>query len=372
MIYENLTFSPGDYLIREGEVGKGFYILDSGELEVIRDGKVINEIDMSGGIFGEMSDILGVKRDASIRAKSNTKVKYFEVSLGDFVVQNPKLAVKIIRNLGRRLSRMNSLVIEGNTRNDFLKSISAGNHQNTESSIRLLVVDDKPMIISQVSDLVSPLGWHVDGVAETDAAYFLAESEDFSAFLISCTLPENGAIELRRKLKTNPRSSKTPVVGLMVQGDDYSMRKATDAGFSDFLTKPFDRDKVISRLYEIIDLDPSDQYFDSLGNILLFKVPKELSPYIFDQIKGSYNNRIKDTINDGVGNVVVDLSDVDDVGEDVVDLVGEFAELIEEMGSPFKLAFVVTGEDSEMWKNLDGCEEAEIFESLEDAKSQMT
>ena len=46
MIYENLTFNPGEYLIREGEVGKGFYILDSGELEVIRDGKVINEIDM--------------------------------------------------------------------------------------------------------------------------------------------------------------------------------------------------------------------------------------------------------------------------------------------------------------------------------------
>jgi hypothetical protein len=25
-----------------------------------------------------------------------------------------------------------------------------------------------------------------------------------------------------------------------------------------------------------------------------------------------------------------------------------------------------------MWKNLDGCEEAEIFESIEDAKNQMT
>jgi hypothetical protein len=53
-------------------------------------------------------------------------------------------------------------------------------------------------------------------------------------------------------------------------------------------------------------------------------------------------------------------------------LVGEFAELIEEMGSPFRLGFVFQGEDAEMWKNLDGCEEAEIFESIEDAKNQMT
>ena len=141
MIYQNLTFEPGQYVINEGEVGKGFYILDSGSLEVVREGKVINEIDMAGGIFGEMSDLLGIKRDASIRAKSLVKVKYFEVSLGDFVVQNPKLAVKIIRNLGRRLCRMNSLVIEGNTRNDFLKSISSTEQINSNSAIRILVVN---------------------------------------------------------------------------------------------------------------------------------------------------------------------------------------------------------------------------------------
>ena len=68
----------------------------------------------------------------------------------------------------------------------------------------------------------------------------------------------------------------------------------------------------------------------------------------------------------------MDLSDVDDVGEDVVELVGEFAELIEEMGSPFKLGFVIPGEDSEMWRNLDGCEEAEIFETIESAISKLS
>ncbi len=67
---------------------------------------------------------------------------------------------------------------------------------------------------------------------------------------------------------------------------------------------------------------------------------------------------INGTINDGIENIVIDLSKLDEAGEDSVELVGEFAELIEEIGSPFKLAFVVQGEDAEMWKNLDGCEEA--------------
>ena len=70
--------------------------------------------------------------------------------------------------------------------------------------------------------------------------------------------------------------------------------------------------------------------------------------------------------------MVMDLSAIEEVGEDSVELVGEFAELIEEMGSPFKLGFVITGEDSEMWRNLDGCEEAEIFESVAEAQQKLS
>ena len=68
----------------------------------------------------------------------------------------------------------------------------------------------------------------------------------------------------------------------------------------------------------------------------------------------------------------MDLTNVEEVGEDTVELVGNFAEMIEELGNPFKLGFAAQGEDTDMWKNLDGCEEAEIFESVEDAKNQMT
>ena len=44
MIFETLSFNPGDFILREGDIGKGFYILEQGELEVTRDERVINEI----------------------------------------------------------------------------------------------------------------------------------------------------------------------------------------------------------------------------------------------------------------------------------------------------------------------------------------
>ena len=373
MIFETLNFHPGDFIVKEGDIGKGFYILETGELEVTREEKVINEITLPGAMFGELSELLCNKRDASIRAKTGAKVKYFDMELSEFVEQNPKFAVKIIRNLGRRLCRMNAVAIQGNTRNDFLKNIAnpqVGNEEGLTS--RLLVVDDKPMIIQQIKDFAEEPGWLVEGTDDIEKAVALSEGDEFNAYIISCSLPDDGAIELRRKLKTNPNSSTAPVVGMLVQGDDLAMRKATDAGFSHFISKPLDKNKVTSRLYEVLNLDATDQYFDLENNILFFRVPKIITPDLFEDIKSGYSSRIKTTINDGIENVVIDLSNLEEVGEDSVELVGEFAELIEEMGSPFKMGFVVQGEDAEMWKNLDGCEESEIFESLEDAKNQMT
>ena len=373
MFYETISYNSGDFIIREGEIGKGFYILEQGELEVARDGKVLNEISLPGAMFGELSELLCHKRDASIRAKTGAKVKFFDMELGEFVEKNPKFAVKIIRNLGRRLCRMNSVAIEGNTRNDFLRNILAENDSEVKHQpVRLLVVDDKPMIINQIKEFGKEPGWEIEGASDIDAAISLSETYDFSAYIISCSLLDDGAVELRRKLKTNPKSSTAPVVGMLVKGDDLAMRKATDAGFSHFISKPFDKNKVTSRLYEVLNLDASDQYFDLEENILFFRVPKIITPELFEDIKSSYSSRIRTTINDGIENVVMDLTALEEVGEDSVELVGEFAEMIEEMGSPFKIGFIVQGEDSEMWRNLDGCEEAQIFESLEDAKGQMS
>mgnify|MGYP001312661737 CR=1 FL=1 len=370
MIYQTKRFNPGEYVVREGELGNGFYILDEGELEVTREDKVLNEIILRGAMFGELSDLLNHKRDASIRAKTEVVVKFFDMGLQDFVIKNPKFAVKIIRNLGRRLCWMNNMAIRGNTRNDFLRSIEPiARDGNLEVVPRLLVVEDKQMIFDQLKDCMADTGWEALGAPDAEEALTICQSEVFSAILISCSLPDDSAIELRRKLKTNPSSSRTPVVGLLVKIDDAAQKVAADAGFSHFIHKPIERNAALTTLYQVLQLDPSDQYFQVIRGSLLFSVPAELSPSLVDEMKGSFRGRIRDTINDGIDRVIIDVSELEEVGEDSVELVGDFAEEIEGMGNPFSLAFVAQGEDSDMWKNLDGCEEAEVFDDLDGALS---
>ena len=50
-MYETREYEVNDTILKEGELGKGFCILEEGVVEVIRDNKILNEIDQKGAIF---------------------------------------------------------------------------------------------------------------------------------------------------------------------------------------------------------------------------------------------------------------------------------------------------------------------------------
>lgn len=362
-------YQEGETVLPEGELGKGFCILESGTLEVIRDNRVLSEIDMKGAIFGELSEILGMKRDASIRAKTLSKVRHVEESVTDIVAKNPKVAIKLIRTLGRRLYRMNKIATRGDGENDILKKASsADSPSNTDETIRVLVVDDKPNIIAQLSQMFDKSGWVVEGASDEASALSACEHSNFSAILISMALPNDTAIDLRRKLKTNNRVLNTPVIGMIVMGDEAAQKKALDSGFADCISKPFNQNKTDAVMYKVMNLDSSARYFQFIDDFLFFKLPPELSPFVINDIKENMDQRIRNTINEGILKLIIDVSALEEVEEEAIEVVGDFSEKIEDMKLPMRGAIIATGEDADMWNNLDGCEEWSICENLEEAK----
>ena len=340
-----VEYEAGDVVLPEGELGKGFCILESGTLEVVRDGRTLTEIDTAGSIFGELSEILSMKRDATIRAKTPAKVRHVEESIADIVTKNPKVSIKLIRTLGRRLFRMNRLVATG---------LPADKPEQAEASatgVSLLVVDDQPAIIDQLTEIAERNEWSVQGAGSEAEALSICERSAFTAIIISMALPDDTAVDLRRKLKTNSNVMNTPVIGMIVKGDEASQTKAIDSGFAECLNKPFDRNKTEATLYEVMQLDSSARYFKQIDDFLFFKL-----------------TRIRGTINAGIQKMVIDVSELEEVGEEAVEVVGEFAEKIEELKLPMRGVIVAVGEEAEMWNNLDGAEEWGICETLEEAK----
>jgi len=357
-------YQPGDIVLPAGELGKGFCILESGVLEVVRDNKVLSEIDMAGSIFGELSEILGLKRDANIVAKTEAKVRHVEESVTDIVRKNPKVAIKLIKTLGRRLYRMNRIAA---------KEIADKDTHNISSTlgVTILVVDDKPNIIKQLSDIFQRSEWVVKSASDESSALRACEDTSFSAILISMALPNDSAVDLRRKLKTNHNVLNTPVIGMIVKGDEVAQKKALDSGFADCVTKPFDANKTEAVMYKVMNLDSSARYFKFVDDYLFFKLPPELSTFVLNDIKENMDKRIRNTINEGILKLIIDVSALEEVEENAIEIVGEFAEKIEDMKLPMRGAIIATGDDADMWNNLDGCEEWSICEDLEDAKENL-
>jgi CRP/FNR family transcriptional regulator, cyclic AMP receptor protein len=81
------------------------YVIRSGEVEIERDGKVVERLS-PGGIFGEMALIDGSPRAATARAKTACEVAPITEKTFLFLVhETPFFAIAVMRALANRLRR---------------------------------------------------------------------------------------------------------------------------------------------------------------------------------------------------------------------------------------------------------------------------
>jgi CRP-like cAMP-binding protein len=99
-------YAPGDVIFAEGDPGDKMYVIRSGEVEILLDGRVL-EVLTSGGIFGEMALIDGAARVATARAKTACEVAPISEKTFLFLVhETPFFAISVMRTLAGRLRRM--------------------------------------------------------------------------------------------------------------------------------------------------------------------------------------------------------------------------------------------------------------------------
>ena len=98
-------FEPGEVIFSEGDKGDKMYVVRSGEIEVERDGKIVETLS-GGRIFGEMAFIDGSPRAATARAKTACEVAPITEKTFRFLVhETPFFAIAVMRSLADRLRR---------------------------------------------------------------------------------------------------------------------------------------------------------------------------------------------------------------------------------------------------------------------------
>jgi CRP-like cAMP-binding protein len=100
-----LRFEDGAVVVPEGEEGLGFYLLMSGEVDVVHDGHVLNHL-RAGDFFGEIALLEGTPRTATVIASG--VVVCLGILRGDFrplLMRQPRLALRILEEEGRRVDQ---------------------------------------------------------------------------------------------------------------------------------------------------------------------------------------------------------------------------------------------------------------------------
>jgi CRP-like cAMP-binding protein/Zn-dependent protease len=80
-----LNVAPGEVFVEQGQAGDAFYVIGTGQVEVIRDGQVVNSLG-PGSHFGEVALLADVPRTATVIARTPTRVFRLDAEGFDQVV----------------------------------------------------------------------------------------------------------------------------------------------------------------------------------------------------------------------------------------------------------------------------------------------
>jgi pSer/pThr/pTyr-binding forkhead associated (FHA) protein len=108
--------AAGDYVFREGELGTEMFILQEGQVEILKlvgDAEEQLAILEKGDFFGEMSLLEDLPRTATARAVTDCKVIRINGATFDQMLRTkPEIAVRIMRKLSRRLRQTDQMLRE--------------------------------------------------------------------------------------------------------------------------------------------------------------------------------------------------------------------------------------------------------------------
>jgi CRP/FNR family transcriptional regulator, cyclic AMP receptor protein len=98
-----VDYGAGGVIVREGEIGTGFFVVVSGAVRVVRDGETVSTLGR-GEFFGELSVLDQRPRNAQVvAAEPTTCLALASWDLETVIAEQPRVALAMLRVLAGRL-----------------------------------------------------------------------------------------------------------------------------------------------------------------------------------------------------------------------------------------------------------------------------
>ena len=115
---------------------------------------------------------------------------------------------------------------------------------------RILAVDDDPGVLDVVAYALESEGFQVERAEDGEGALFAAGTREFDVVVLDVMLPDVSGTEVCRRLREagNP----VPVVMLTAKDAEIDRVLGLELGADDYVTKPFSKTELVSRVRAIL------------------------------------------------------------------------------------------------------------------------
>ena len=120
---------------------------------------------------------------------------------------------------------------------------------------KLLIVDDQAQNVMLLEKMLKVEGY-LDVVSTTDPREVagLYAQQHFDIVLLDINMPYLDGFQVMEQLQAVERDSYLPVLVLTAQNDAATRLRALNSGAKDFITKPFDRLEVMTRIHNMLEV----------------------------------------------------------------------------------------------------------------------
>jgi len=116
----------------------------------------------------------------------------------------------------------------------------------------IYLLEDDDSIRDLVIYTLNSQGMEARGFAAPSAFWAAVEECLPALVLLDIMLPEEDGISILKKLRTNSRTRRLPVIMLTAKGTEYDKVLGLDAGADDYVAKPFGMMELLSRIRALL------------------------------------------------------------------------------------------------------------------------
>lgn len=121
-----------------------------------------------------------------------------------------------------------------------------------KNSATVLLVDDEPGILTALEFLVQKAGYRTLTATNGEQGLALAEAHRPRVVVLDVMMPGLDGFQTAKRIRANPELEDCRIVFLTAKGATRDRFEGYDSGAEIYITKPFDNERLIDAIEELI------------------------------------------------------------------------------------------------------------------------